>query len=124
VREQLATSLVLPLRDRLDRAVAETAEDVDEAVRSVRAVYREWKTQHIDDQLEDVIRLAHGVGVLAGVAPGTSLCWMVDPNGPPCPDAEDNALAGAVAAGASYPTGHVLAPAHAGCRCSLARAAE
>ena len=38
----------------------------------------------------------------------------------PCPDAEDNALAGPVEAGDAYPTGHTRAPAHAGCRCLLA----
>ena len=102
------------------RCVADGAGDNDDITKRVRAVYREWKTQHIDDQLDDVFRLAYGAGALAAATPGTRLCWMVDPHGPACPDAEDNALAGPVEAGDAYPTGHTLAPAHAGCRCLLA----
>jgi hypothetical protein len=122
VRGSLRTELVAPLRDRLERAVADGAGDNDDITRRVRSVYREWKTQRIDDQLDDLFRLAHGTGILAAVTPGTPMCWRVDPDGPACPDAEDNALAGAVAAGQPYPTGHVVAPAHAGCRCVLSPA--
>ncbi len=35
------------------------------------------------------------------------------------PDADDNALAGAVAAGEPFPTGHCHAPAYPGCRCGI-----
>jgi DivIVA domain-containing protein len=117
-------SLIQPLRNRLERSVSDGAGEPDQVARKVRAVYREWKTQHIGDQLDDVLRLAHGLGVLAGAAAGAPLCWMVDPAGPACPDAEDNSLAGSVPAGEPYPTGHSVAPAHAGCRCLLSRAAK
>ena len=120
VRVAIAADLVGPLRDRLSRCVADGSGDNEDITKRVRAVYREWKTQHIDDQLDDVFRLAYGSGALAAASAGTRLCWMVDPHGPPCPDAEDNALAGPVEAGDAYPTGHTLAPAHAGCRCLLA----
>jgi cell division septum initiation protein DivIVA len=120
VRTSLRDELVLPLRDRLDRCVVDGAGDNEEITRRVRAVYREWKTQHIDDQLDDVLRLAYGAGAFQAIERGTPVCWLVDPNGPACPDAEDNALAGEVPAGAPFPTGHVSAPAHAGCRCVLA----
>ncbi len=120
VRVAIAADLVGPLRDRLSRCVADGSGDNEDITKRVRAVYREWKTQHIDDQLDDVFRLAYGAGALAAASAGTRLCWMVDPHGPPCPDAEDNALAGPVEAGDAYPTGHTLAPAHAGCRCLLA----
>jgi DivIVA domain-containing protein len=119
-RSAIAADLVGPLRERLSRSVTDGAGDNDDITKRVRAVYREWKTQHIDDQLDDVFRLAYGSGALAAAAPGTRLCWMVDPHGPACPDAEDNALAGPVEAGDAYPTGHTSAPAHAGCRCLLA----
>ncbi|HEX4980448.1 MAG TPA: DivIVA domain-containing protein [Ilumatobacteraceae bacterium] len=119
VRSAIAADLVGPLRERLSRSVTDGAGDNDDITKRVRAVYREWKTQHIDDQLDDVFRLAYGSGALAAAAPGTRLCWMVDPHGPACPDAEDNALAGPVDVGDAYPTGHTLAPAHAGCRCLL-----
>ena len=62
VREQLATELVAPLRDRLARAVAD-GDGVNEAItKRVRGVYREWKTQRIDEQLDDMFRLAYCQG--------------------------------------------------------------
>jgi hypothetical protein len=120
--EALATTIVVPLRERLERAVTDAAGDNEELATIVRGVYREWKTQRIDEHLDDVLRTAFGRGALAAVLPGTKICWMVDPNGPACPDAEDNALAGEVAAGQPFPTGHMCAPAHEGCRCMLALA--
>jgi hypothetical protein len=45
------------------------------------------------------------------------VCWAVDPNGPACADAEDNALAGVITHGEHFPTGHQHPLAHAGCRC-------
>jgi hypothetical protein len=41
----------------------------------------------------------------------------VDRTGEPCPDADDNALAGPVAKGTPFPTGDRCSPAHPGCRC-------
>jgi DivIVA domain-containing protein len=120
--EALTATIVAPLRERLERAVADGAGDNEELANAVRGLYREWKTQRIDEHLDDVVRSAFGRGALAAVVPGTRVCWMVDPNGPACPDAEDNALAGEVAAGQQFPTGHTCAPAHEGCRCMLALA--
>ena len=120
--EALTATIVAPLRERLERAVGAAAGDNSELADTVRSVYREWKTQRIDEHLDDVARAAFGRGALAAVMPGTRVCWMVDPNGPACPDAEDNALAGEVAAGQPFPTGHTSAPAHEGCRCMLALA--
>jgi hypothetical protein len=48
---------------------------------------------------------------------GSRVCWSVDPDGPQCPDAEDNALAGVLVLGEEFPTGDTNAPAHMGCRC-------
>jgi hypothetical protein len=120
--EALTTTIVAPLRERLERAVAEAEGDNTELATTVRGIYREWKTQRIDEHLDNVARTAFGRGALAAVLPGTKVCWMVDPNGPACPDAEDNALAGALPAGQQFPTGHDSAPAHEGCRCMLALA--
>jgi hypothetical protein len=119
--ESLAAMLIRPLRERLDRVVTDAEGDPDELTMTVRAVYREWKTQRIDEHLDDVARMAFGRGALAAVSPGSPVCWVVDPNGPACPDAEDNALAGEVGAGDPFPTDHVCAPAHEGCRCMLQR---
>jgi len=109
--------LVVPLRQRLERAISDGAGDNEDITKRVRAVYREWKTQHIDDQLDDAFRFAHGGGLAVGVKPGTPLTWTIDPAEPTCPDCEDNSLAGVVSAGEEFPTGHMSAPAHPGCRC-------
>jgi hypothetical protein len=118
-RMALAEWLVNPLRDRLDRCVADGAGDNDAIARSIRSIYREWKTQHIDDQLDDVLRAAHGRAVLAALPAGAPVCWGVDAEHPACADGDDNALAGRVAAGQPFPTGHLFAPSHVGCRCLL-----
>ena len=120
--ELLATMLVDPLRERLDRAVADAAGDNGELTDLVRGIYRDWKTQRIDEHLDDVVRTAYGRGALAGVGTGTPVMWAVDPSVPVCADCDDNALAGAVAAGQPFPTDHLCAPGHPGCRCMLVRA--
>ena len=96
VRERLAAELVAPLRERLERGVADGDGDNDAIAKRARGVYREWKTQRIDEQLDDLFRLAYCRGALAALAPGSPVTWQVDPDGPPSPDCEDNALAGAV----------------------------
>jgi DivIVA domain-containing protein len=122
--EALAGAIVTPLRDRVERAIVAADGDNSELVNITRTVYREWKTRRIDEQLDHVVRVAFGRGALAVLPAGTPLCWAVDPNGPICPDAEDNALAGAIGAGDRFPTEHVSAPAHEGCRCMLLLAAR
>jgi hypothetical protein len=84
----------------------------------LRAAYREWKGR-IDELGEDLVRTAYGRASYAVLVPGTPVCWVLDPSGPDCPDAEDNVLAGAVPAGEPFPTGHRYAPAYRGCRCLL-----
>ncbi|MCE2764582.1 MAG: DivIVA domain-containing protein [Ilumatobacteraceae bacterium] len=119
VNEQIVSSIVAPLRERLSRSISQAAGDNTELASLVRLVYREWKNQHIDTHVDDIGHAAHGRGALAALDPGAKVCWKVDPNGPACADAEDNSLAGAVRAGDAFPTGHTHAPAHSGCRCAL-----
>ncbi len=114
--------LVKPLRERLARCISEGEGDNAVVTKKVRAVYREWKTRHIDETLDDVMRCAHGRGVLAGFDLETPIVWEVDTRFAACPDCDDNALAGAVAAGSQFPTGDSFAPAHPGCRCLLVAA--
>jgi len=111
--------LVVPLRERLERCVLDGDGDNAGIGKRVRAIYREWKTQHIDEQLDDVIRTAHGRGVLAGIGTGTAVMWVCDPTHQGCSDCDDNSLAGSIRAGEAFPTGHLCAPAHVGCRCIL-----
>ncbi len=117
--EVLAEWLVEPLRERLARCVSDGDGDRVDISKRVRAVYREWKTQHIDEQLDDIVRMAHGRGVLAAIEPGTPVVWACDDSRQGCADCDDNSLAGTIAAGDAFPTGHTFAPAHIGCRCLL-----
>ena len=109
--------LVRPLRDRIQRCVEQSDGDREEMSKLIRSVYREWKMQRVEQHIGDIARLAYSRGAYLVLDQGTSVCWMVDPNGPPCADAEDNSLAGAIALGTDFPTGHAHPTAHTGCRC-------
>jgi DivIVA domain-containing protein len=122
--EILGEWLVAPLRERLDRCVSQGDGDNVEITKRVRAVYRECKTQHIDEQLDDVVRAAHGRGLLAALTDGSSAIWTADSAHSVCADCDDNTLAGPVVVGEKFPTGHVFAPAHIGCRCLLVPASS
>jgi len=111
--------LIVPLRERLERCVADGDGDNIGIAKRVRSVYREWKTQHIDEQLDDVIRAAHGCGAFAAIPPGSTVEWVADPSHDVCADCDDNTLGGAVTVGDAFPTGHLFPPAHLGCRCIL-----
>jgi DivIVA domain-containing protein len=111
--------LIVPLRERLERCVIDGGGDNAGITQRVRAVYREWKTQHIDEQLDDVIRAAHGNGAFAALDTGVAVQWVADPSHDVCADCDDNTLGGFLAAGDTFPTGHVSPPAHLGCRCLL-----
>lgn len=120
VDEAVRDGIVDPLRDRLQRAIDQAGADTNELASLVRAVYREWKSSRIDDQMDGVMRLAFDEGAYAAVAPGTPVEWVLDPQSGACgPDCEDNSLGGAVAAGEPFPTGHLHPPLHGGCRCLL-----
>jgi DivIVA domain-containing protein len=116
----IGVQLVKPLRDRLAKTIEQNGTDRVAMAKALRGVYRQWKSQHIDEQVDDIACLSYSRGFFAGVKPGTQVCWMVDPNGPECPDAEDNSLAGCIALGKEFPTGNLHPLAHAGCRCLLA----
>lgn len=116
----IGVQLVKPLRDRLAKAIEQNGTDRIAMAKALRGVYRQWKSQHIDEQVDDIACSSYSRGFFAGVKPGTQVCWMVDPNGPECPDAEDNSLAGCIALGKEFPTGNLHPLAHAGCRCLLA----
>ncbi len=115
--KKLADEIVLPLRTRIQKCAEKSAGDSNEMSSLIRTVYREWKMQQVDKLVGDVTRLAYSRGAYLVLDVGTKVCWMVDPNGPPCADAEDNSLAGAIARGENFPTGHEHPVIHSGCRC-------
>lgn len=110
-------NIVRPLRDRIQRCVVQSDGNRDEMSSLVRSAYREWKLQRIEANIPDLACLAYSRGAYLVLDSGTPVCWMVDPNGPACADAEDNALAGATPLGTEFPTGNLHPTAHAGCRC-------
>jgi hypothetical protein len=118
--EQLASDLVGPLRDRIERCFAEAQGDEFELSDRLRALYREWKAQRLNDAARNAVLAAFDRGLYAAVPSGTMLTWRAESEEPAaCPDCEDNSLAGAQAKGEPFPTGHLSPPAHPGCRCLL-----
>ncbi len=117
--DQLAGRLIALLRGRLERSIADTDGDLTALTKKVRAVYREVKTRHIDDVLDDVFRTAYGAGQFAAIPAEESIVWICDQRHPCGADCEDNALSRPIPHGEPFPTGHTSPPAHPGCRCLL-----
>jgi cell division septum initiation protein DivIVA len=115
----LALAVTGPLRERVERCFDGAQGDLDEVTERVRALYREWKSQRVGEAARHHVVAAHAAGAFAAVPAGCGLRWVVDRAGEPCPDAEDNALAGVVPAGEPFPTGVCQPPAHPGCRCMV-----
>ncbi len=120
VSRTMDESTIRPLREKIQRAVEQSDGDKDEMSNLIRSVYREIKMQRVEQQVSDIARMAYSHGAYLVLDQGTKVCWMVDPNGPSCADAEDNSLAGSTDLGSEFPTGHIHPTAHAGCRCLIA----
>ena len=60
----LASAIVGPLRDRLERAVSESAGDRDDLAQRIRSTFREWKGQRVDDAVTFALLAAANRGVL------------------------------------------------------------
>ncbi len=103
---ELGAALVEPLRARVLRTI-EDGNDVEDVTRRLRSLYREWKGQRVGAAARHYAAAAYARGALDEAA-GTEVRWMVDRTGEPCPDADDNALAGAVRSGRPVPHGRSL----------------
>ena len=119
VMTALGAAVGEPLRERLTVCLSDAGGDLDEATELVRAAYREWKTQRLEAAAADALLAAFSRGAFNAAPEGCTLRWLVAPDQPPCPDADDNALAGDLDRGQPFPTGHLHAPAHPGCRCQV-----
>ncbi len=118
--DDLAEAVVDPLRRRLQDVLS--AGDGDDPVvlaEAVGAAYREWKTKRVEVVASDLVAAAFAAGAYAATPAGAKLRWLVLDIDGPCPDCDDNALAGAQPKGEPYPTGQRHPPAHPGCRCLL-----
>ncbi|MGH9274711.1 MAG: hypothetical protein ACRDZU_08705, partial [Acidimicrobiales bacterium] len=121
--DELARSLTGPLRERIDRSFVASDGNLDDVADRVRALYREWKGKRLTETSSHFAAAAYARGVYDGLAADALVRWVVDPAAGPCPDCDDNVLAGHLAKGADFPTGNACAPAHPGCHC-LVLAAE
>jgi DivIVA domain-containing protein len=119
---ELASAIAEPLRARLASAFDEAERDDDDEtalVERIGAVYREWKIQRIERLAGDQAVAAWSRGVFAATPNGAALRWVGRDLDGPCPDCDDNALAGPTPRGETFPTGQHHPPAHSGCRCLL-----
>ena len=111
--------MVRDLRPRLEAAFARDDEEVAEAV---NVAFREWRGERVGRLVGDALHVAFTRGSYVAVRQGTRLRWVADDGEQPCPDCDDNSLAGGLRKGKAFPTGHRHPPAHTGCRCILVRA--
>ncbi len=117
--DELGRAIAEPLRQRLELAMSSAGDDPAELASALGAAYREWKTQRIEPSAHHEVAAAFSRGAYVTFPEATLLTWVVGPSEGPCPDCEDNALAGEQPKGAAWPTGQVYPPAHPGCRCAL-----
>ncbi len=117
VSELFVRDFIRPMHERVAGAVESAAGERDAIMNLVRAVFGEWRSQRAEITAADIAHLAYARGLFMACDAQGHVCWAVDPSGPPCADAEDNALAGAQRHGEAFPTGHAHPLAHAGCRC-------
>jgi cell division septum initiation protein DivIVA len=115
----LASAIVGPLRDRLERAVSESAGDRDDLAQRIRSTFREWKGQRVDDAVTFALLAAANRGVLDQLPKNSKVRWVVAAGDGPSPDCEDNALGGPIDRGGAFPTGHKVPPLHPGCHCAV-----
>jgi cell division septum initiation protein DivIVA len=115
--DELARHLTAPLRERIERSFSAADGNLDDVADRVRALYREWKGKRLTEATQHFAGAAYAQGVFDGIESGARVRWVVDPEAGPCPDCDDNVLAGAIPKGEDFPTGSPSAPAHPGCHC-------
>jgi cell division septum initiation protein DivIVA len=114
---QLAGELAGLLRHRLTESLRVLGEVGEGAQEAAGAAYREWKGARVEGIAGDFATRAFAGGAVAA-GEGTMVRWVVN-DGRPCPDCDDNALAGEQPVGDEWPTGQLYPPVHPGCRCLL-----
>ena len=117
ITASVTAGLVAGFREDARIAIGEAEGDREILASLMRDVYRKWKSDLIDQHVDDLACTSYSKGGFLALEPNSRVSWMVDPNAECCSECEDNSLAGAVAKGAEFPTGHAMPPAHPGCRC-------
>jgi hypothetical protein len=117
---KLADTVVSSLRRRLeDEGPGVDPTDDAALAEHVGAAFREWRGDRTERLAGDHATAAFAQAALAATDRDVTIRWIVDDEGAPCADCEDNALAEDVRPGDPFPTGHFHPPAHSGCRCLL-----
>lgn len=116
---ELAKDLIEPLRERVERCFIEAAGDEEDLAERLRACYREWKGQRVDDVAARYALAACNRGFVDRLPKATLVHWVVNDGSTPSPDCDDNALAGNQPKGEPFPTGHATPPISATCRCMV-----
>jgi DivIVA domain-containing protein len=106
----LAHSVVSSLRRRID-------EGSDDLADRVGVAFREWRGERVERLVGDYATQAFSAAVRSSAGAEQPVRWVLTAAG--CSDCDDNVLAGAVAKGETFPTGHAHPPAHPGCRCLI-----
>ncbi|MCP3936240.1 MAG: DivIVA domain-containing protein [Actinomycetia bacterium] len=83
----------------------------------IRGVYREWRRDRVEEVARQATTAAFNLGVLSTLPPGARVRWATRGGGCPVAECAENAAAGEVPAGSQFPSGHVVPPVTAGCRC-------
>lgn len=120
--EVVGPEIIDPLRERILHAVSNAGGDNGVIAAAVRSIYREWKTERLDDLAASLTRSAYARGAYAAIVPGTPVRWVADPSAPACAETAANVGAGPVRAGDQFPSGHVCPPTQGECRCLLVTA--
>ena len=84
----------------------------------IRAIFREWRAERLDDVAATAVASAIVRGVVRGLPEGAPVRWLCEP-GHSCPDGLDNELAGATGLGEPFPTGLAEPPVSPSCCCLL-----
>ena len=107
----LAHSVVSSLRRRISEGTGDDMAD------RVGVAFREWRGERVERLVGDYATQAFSAAVRSTAGAELPVRWVLTSAG--CSDCDDNALAGAVEKGETFPTGHAHPPAHPGCRCLI-----
>jgi len=118
----LAASVVMPLRERLESSIEALGREREDLAQAIRATFREWKGQRVDDEVSMHVRAACNRGLLDRLPKTSKVRWVVADGDAPSPDCDDNALAGVISNGTAFPTGSRIPPLRPGCHCIVAPA--
>ena len=114
VASQLAGKVFDDITNQVEAALADGSTEYATVLGSA---FRDWSTDRIGLEVAASLSAAFGIAAAGQIEPGTSVTWVVDHGDDPSPDCDDNSLAGSVALGHTFPTGHALPPLGVGCRC-------